>query len=157
MFGKSTISAKIASSKKKSALIEGDDIYHQVIGGYINAWKDGNHLTTFWKVCINSIKTYLDDGYDVIFNYIVTPEDLKLICSKVNCNTIRFVVLSVDEKTLILRDSERPKDCQMGNRSIILLNSFKDMNYPKLNVLDSSDLSISETIETIENDNRFLI
>ena len=33
--GKSTISKKIAESKKKSVLIEGDDIYHHVIGGYV--------------------------------------------------------------------------------------------------------------------------
>ena len=38
--GKSTISKKIAELKKKSALIEGDDIYHQVIGGYVQAWEE---------------------------------------------------------------------------------------------------------------------
>ena len=41
--GKSTISKKIKKKKKKSALIEGDDIYHQVIGGYVQAWKEVNH------------------------------------------------------------------------------------------------------------------
>lgn len=44
---KSTISKKIAISKERSALIEGDDIYHQVIGGYVPAWKQGNHLDIF--------------------------------------------------------------------------------------------------------------
>lgn len=29
--GKSTISKKIADSKEKSALIEGDEIYHQIV------------------------------------------------------------------------------------------------------------------------------
>lgn len=33
--GKSTISRKIAELKNKSVLIEGDDIYHHVVGGYI--------------------------------------------------------------------------------------------------------------------------
>ena len=42
MFGKSTISQKLAKLLNKSALIEGDDIYHQVVGGYVQAWKDGN-------------------------------------------------------------------------------------------------------------------
>ena len=71
--GKSTISKELAMSSNKSVLIEGDNIYHQVIGGYTPAWKDGNHLQTFWKVCMNIFQIYLDDGYDVIFNYIVTP------------------------------------------------------------------------------------
>lgn len=35
--GKSTISKKITESKKKSVLIEGDEIYHQVVGGYVQA------------------------------------------------------------------------------------------------------------------------
>lgn len=35
--GKSTISKKIAKLRNKSALIEGDDIYHQVVGGYVQA------------------------------------------------------------------------------------------------------------------------
>ena len=74
--GKSTISKKIAESKKKSVLIEGDEIYHQVVGGYVQAWKEGNHLDTFWKICLSSIETYLEDGYDVIFNYIVNPENV---------------------------------------------------------------------------------
>lgn len=41
--GKSTISKKIAETKNKSVLIEGDDIYHQVIGGYVQAWKYRNN------------------------------------------------------------------------------------------------------------------
>ena len=77
--GKSTISRKIAESKNKSVLIEGDYIYSQVIGSYESAWKEGNHLDAFWDVCINSIKTYLSYGYDVVFNYIVTPNILERI------------------------------------------------------------------------------
>lgn len=56
--GKSTISQDLAKKNLKSALIEGDDIYHQVIGGYAQAWKSENHLKTFWKICINIIKIY---------------------------------------------------------------------------------------------------
>ena len=120
--GKSTISKKIAESKKKSVLIEGDDIYHHVIGGYVQAWKEGNHLDVFWKVCINTIRTYLEDGYDVIFNYIVTPTPLRQMKEEFKDYTIKFVVLLVDEKNLLLRDKERPEDCQMKERCITLLN-----------------------------------
>ena len=57
--GKSTISKELAFNLKKSVLIEGDDIYHQVVGGYVQAWKEGNHLDIFWKEVENSIKLYL--------------------------------------------------------------------------------------------------
>ena len=58
--GKSTISKKIAEHKNRSVLIEGDEIYHQIIGGYVEAWKSNNHLKTFWKICINMIKISRD-------------------------------------------------------------------------------------------------
>ncbi len=155
--GKSTISKKIAESKKKSALIEGDDIYHQVVGGYVQAWKEGNHLETFWKVCINTIKTYLEDGYDVVFNYIVTPTPLEIMKEEFEDYSIKFVVLLVDESTLLSRDKERPEDCQIKERCITLLNNFKNTNYNKQNIINTTNLSIEETVDIIENDSRFIL
>ena len=117
--GKSTVSRKLAQNLSKSALIEGDDIYHQIISGYIPAWKENNHLQTFWKICLNIIKVYLEDGYNVVFNYIVTPENLELLKTQFKEYSIKFVVLLVDESTLLLRDKERPKNCQMNKRCIL--------------------------------------
>lgn len=155
--GKSTISKKIAGHKNKSVLIEGDDIYHQIIGGYVEAWKNNNHLKTFWKICINMIKIYLEDGFDVIFNYIITPENIELIKSSIkNCN-IKFVVLLTDKTTLLDRDKQRPVDFQMNDRCLVLLNDFKNYNYNSKNILDTSNLSINETANSIENDNRFIM
>ena len=154
--GKSTISKDIAKNKTKSALIEGDEIYYQVVGGYVPAWKEGNHLDTFWKVCINTINTYLEDGYDVVFNYIVTPTPLQIMKKEFENYSIKFVVLLVDETTLLSRDKERPEDCQMKDRCITLLNNFKNNNYNNHNILDTTNLSIDETVDIIENDNRFI-
>ena len=155
--GKSTISKELAKSYNKSALIEGDDIYHQVIGGFVQAWKEGNHLKTFWKVCVNIIKTYLEDGFDVVFNYIVTPGNLELIKTVFKDYNVKFVVLITDEATLLARDKERPIDCQMGQRCLTLLNSFKNKNYNSKNILDTSNLSISKTVDIIKNDIKFAI
>lgn len=155
--GKSIISKELAKSYNKSALIEGDDIYHQVIGGFVQAWKEGNHLKTFWKVCVNIIKTYLEDGFDVVFNYIVTPGNLELIKTELKDYNVKFVVLMTDEATLLARDKERPIDCQMGQRCLTLLNSFKNKNYNSKNILDTSNLSISKTVDIIKNDIKFAI
>lgn len=155
--GKSTISKKLAESKNKSVLIEGDDIYHQVIGGYVQAWKDGNHLETFWKVCLNTIGIYLDDGYDVIFNYIINHENINKIKNEFDNYNIKFVVLLVNEDILLARDKERPEDCQMKERCIVLLNSFKNKKYNSNNILDTSNLSIDEAVNIIENEDRFIL
>lgn len=87
--GKSTVSRKIAESFGKSALIEGDDLYAQIIGGYVNPWEE------------------------MIRNEFS------------NCE-IRFVVLLVDEETILARDKIRPAEFQMKERCIILLNEFKE-------------------------------
>ena len=155
--GKSTVSKKLAQNLSKSALIEGDEIYHQVIGGYIPAWKDGNHLQTFWKVCINIVRSYLEDDFDVVFNYIVTPENLALLKNEFKNYTIKFIVLLVDESTLLLRDKERPENCQMKERCITLLNNFKNRNYNINNILDTTNLSIEETVNLIQNNNNFIL
>lgn len=155
--GKSTISKRLAEISSKSALIEGDDIYHQVITSYAPAWKQGNHLKIFWEICINIIKIYLNNNYDVIFNYIVTPENLELIKNEFNMFDIKFVVLLVDESTLLLMDNQRDKNYQMGDRCIVLLNNFRNRNYCQNNILDTSDLSIDETVKLIEFDDRFIL
>ena len=153
--GKSTISKRLATLKEKSVLIEGDDIYGQVIGSYISAWKEGNHLKMFWKVCIDMINTYLEEGYDVVFNYIVTPENLKLLKEKFS--SFKFVILITDEDELLKRDLLRPEDCRMRERCVVLLNNFKNNNYEKDYTLDITNLSVDGVIEHLENDDKFNI
>ena len=70
---------------------------------------------------------------------------------------IKFIVLLVDENTLLLRDKERPEDCQMKDRCIVLLNNFKNKNYNLNNILETSNLSVNETFNIIENDDRFIL
>ena len=155
--GKSTISKRIAEKSDKSVLLEGDEIYHQVVGGYVPAWKEGNHLKVFWDVCINTIKTYLENDYDVVFNYIVTPENLEDLRLAFSDFTIKFAVLMVDEETLLTRDSLRDEDCQMKDCCVILLNRFRDRNYNKNNILDTSNLTVEDSVNIILNDDRFVL
>lgn len=155
--GKSTVSKMLAERSSKSVFIDGDEIYHHVVGGYAPAWKEGNHLDIFWKVCIDMMRTYLEAGYDVVFNYIINPTNIELIKVSLNSFTIKFTVLMVDEETLLERDSLRAEDCQMKERCIVLLNSFKNKGFNEKNILDTSKLSAEETVQIIENDERFVI
>ena len=155
--GKSTISRAIAESLPKSAVIEGDDIYNQVVGGYILPWLEGNHLDVMWKIVFDSIKTYIESGFDVVFNYIINPEQLSMLKKVFPDVTIRFAVLTVDEKTLLARDSERPLDCQMGERCLDLLREMKAYDYGYDCYLDSTHLTIQETVSKITADDRFVV
>jgi cytidylate kinase len=155
--GKSTISKILAGKNEKSALIEGDDIYHLVCGGYVKPWLEGNHLEVFWENSIDLIMNFLNKGYDVVFNYICTPEDIEYIRNNIKSINIKLCILVTDEKTIIKRDKMRPLDCQMRERSILLLNEFKEMDYNKKYYLDTTLLSVDETVDKIIQNDNFLI
>ena len=142
--GKTTISNKLASSLSKSVLIEGDTVYNFFVGGRISPWKENAPIELFWENCIYLINSYLEKGYDVVFNYIISAEDLKLLKEKFKNYKIVFKVLLTDENTLLERDKEREEDCQMKERCLVLLNQFKNYNFDKKDIIDTSNLTVKE-------------
>ena len=149
--GKSTISKELAFNLEKSVLIEGDDIYHQVVGSYHSPWHELNHLDTFWKVCLNMINTYLENGYDVVFNYIITKDKFNQIKQEVKTKDIKLTVLLSSLETLLSRDKLRDEDSRMNERCKILLDNFISYNYDEEYILYTDNLSIKETVNTILN------
>lgn len=147
--GKSTISKQIAQNLNKSILIEGDDIYHLVKSGYVSAWMENNHLKLFWKNVICLIENGLEAGYDVVFNYIINKKDYEMLKEKFNKYNIIFKVLIVSEEELIRRDNLRDIDCRMKERCIVLLNNFKKQSFNKENIIDTTNLTIKETLNKI--------
>ena len=121
--GKSTISNRIAQLSSKSVLIEGDSIYALVKSGYISPWKKGNHLELFWKNCISLIRNCLEDGYDVVFNYIIGKQKLEDLKNEFYDFETKFVVLLASEEIILKRDKFRSEDCQMNERCLILLEN----------------------------------
>ncbi len=151
--GKSTISYEVGKKLKKSVVIEGDTIYNFFVGGRIKPWYKDAPLDLFWNNCIMLIKSYLEAGYDVVFNYIISNKNLDRLKETFKDYEIIFRCLLVDEETIIKRDLLRPEDCQMHERSIILLNEFKKYNYDRKYIIDSSNLTIEETVEEVLNGN----
>ena len=97
----------------------------------------------------------MDVGYDVVFNYIINPSNLENLKQAFNIYDKRFVVLLVDEETLLKRDAMRPEDCQMKERCIVLLNNFKKHNYDEKYIIDTGKTSIEKSAEIAINDERF--
>ncbi len=155
--GKSSISNKLVKKLAKGCLIEGDDIYHLVKTGYVAPWKQGNHLELFWKNSLDLIKNSLDAGFDVVFNYIILKEDFEKIKQEITGHDIKFVVLLADERTLLMRDGNRAKDCQMGERCLILLQEFIDEKYDTQYILNTSDFTIQQTVEQVLKPGKFLV
>ena len=155
--GKSTISQKIAESLDKSILLEGDNIYHLVVGGYVAPWKKGNHLEFYWENIFSIMQNSIDNGYDIAFNYIITKQQLENIKNRFPHTEIKFICLLADEQTLINRDKLRDKNKQMGMRVLSLLKELKEQNFNQKYILDTSNLSINQTCSHIINDERYII
>ncbi len=160
--GKSTITNMIAKNLESSAVIEGDDIYHMVISGYVSPWKDHDNKYTnlLWDNALELISNFINKDISVIFNYIIYPDRLKQITDKFKDNKsliIKFVVLTTDEKTIRERDKLRPEDCQMGDRSIVVLNEFKEKGYDTKYILDTSNISPEDTTTFILNEDKFIL
>ena len=149
--GKSTISKKLAQSLFKSVLIDGDDIYHQVVGGYIAPYKEGNHLDVMYEASEKLIDLYQSYKYDIIYNYIVTEEMIKNFKEKYK--DVKFICLLTSEEELLKRDEQRPLDSRMGERCKVLLESFKNQEFVKDYILDTTNMTVDEVIEEfLEND-----
>lgn len=63
----------------------------------------------------------------------------------------------MSEETILKRDALRPKDCQMKDRCLVLLNNFKKANYDEKYILYTDNLSIEDTIKNIEENNKFIV
>lgn len=98
--GKSTISYEVGKRLKKSVVIEGDTIYNFFVGGRIKPWYKDAPLDLFWNNCIMLIKSYLEAGYDVVFNYIISNKNLDRLKETFKDHEIIFRCLLVDEKKL---------------------------------------------------------
>lgn len=147
--GKSTVSYELGKRLDKSVVIEGDTIYNFFVGGRIKPWYPDAPLDLFWKNSIMLIKSYLENGYDVVFNYIIKNKQLENLKETFKDYDFIFSCLLVDEPTIIKRDLLRPEDCQMHERSLILLKEFINCNYDNKYVIDSSNLTVEETVEKI--------
>ena len=69
--GKSTVTNALADTLSKCAVLEGDEIYHQVKSGCVKPWLEGNHTDLMWKNMTMLANNYLEAGFDVVLNYII--------------------------------------------------------------------------------------
>lgn len=147
--GKSTVCNILAKKLNKSVLIEGDDLYHMVKGGYVSPWKENNHLDLFWKNVINIIRNSLEAGYDVVFNYVIKNTDYLRLKNQFKDYEVIFRVLLANQDELLKRDKTRPFNCQMKERCLILLEEFKNETFEDRFIIDSTDLSAEDTVDRI--------
>ncbi|MCT4595644.1 MAG: AAA family ATPase [Anaeromicrobium sp.] len=158
--GKSTISARLAQSFEKSVHINGDLIYHMVVGGYLPPWKDnGELMRLMWSNVSDLTKNYLERSYDIVVDYIVFPEHLKYLSDlrKRSGIILKYVILMANEEVIRERDNNRLTEQVMGERAIEVLNEFREKKIEDRYIVDTSDKSIEEIVFEIKMGERFIV
>jgi 2-phosphoglycerate kinase len=81
----------------------------------------------------------------------VTEEMIKNFKEKYK--DVKFICLLTSEEELLKRDEQRPLDSRMGERCKVLLESFKNQEFVKDYILDTTNMTVDEVIEEfLEND-----
>ncbi len=145
--GKSTVSKLLAEKLTKCAVVEGDELYNQVVGG-AKPWLEGNHTDVMWKNLIDLTKNYLDANIDVVVNYIVYQKRLNQVLESLAKYEIHFVVLTACAGVVAARDESRDADVQV-HRVETHLKEFAAQGYDEKFMLSTENISIEEEVERI--------
>ncbi|NLP52557.1 AAA family ATPase [Bacillus sp. RO1] len=132
--GKSTITKGLARKLSKTVLVEGDLISAMFVGEVQPPWDE--KLSIVWQNLSNLTKTYLQNGYDVVIDYVV-EEELEWFCQELGQTglefTLHYYVLRADPDVLVKRITKRG-DTELIPRSLELLQQLenKKENAPHL-------------------------
>lgn len=159
--GKSTTSRGLVEQLNRSAYISGDDISHLPVNGRGKPWLDKDTLTLTWKNILSLTNNLLDYDFHVVIDYVAFPNEVAWLAQALAHRDISivYVVLLVDNDTIVLRDRLRPAEVQMGERSLILLKEFEtDSELSARNKLYTHQYTVEqlpEIIDDIMNNDRY--
>lgn len=157
--GKSTVSKEVAKRFNSSSYIEGDFVYHMVIGGYVNPWDDsGEYMNLLWKNIADISLNFLEKNITTVIDYIVFPEHLKklrVLLDRENLK-VKYIVLFSREDELLKRDGERIPENRMGKRVLELLNEFRRLQIESRYTIDTTEMCVDNIVDIIINEDRFI-
>lgn len=122
--GKSTLSRKLAE-KLGYKYLKGDD-YFNAIDSIEGDYGDERLDITIENIFFDA-DSLLRHNICVIVDFVfLRPQEIILLKKFKKSHRLHFVVLNVDEETVIYRDSMRDEEEQMGNRCVILSRKFNE-------------------------------
>ncbi|SFJ43045.1 AAA domain-containing protein [Paenibacillus sp. UNC496MF] len=159
--GKSTTSRAIAERLERSALIDGDDVYHMVAGGNRAPWESPFHVGLMWRNIGALARNFAETGHDVVVNYVAFREDIALFRAALGetagLAALKFALLVAEEGELRRRDAERPPELRMGERCGVVLRELLADHAGTAHALDTTTLTLGQAVEAILREDRFVV
>lgn len=157
--GKSTTAKLLVRKLNKSAYIEGDTISHMSVVGREKPWESERANNLVWKNIQDLTKNFINDGCQVVVDWIVFFADVKCYMSELieKGVEVRYAILWADETEHLERDRNRPEEVQMGERVLILREEFINSGVPSCFYIDNTNMTLDEVIGNILSDSRFIV
>lgn len=156
--GKTTISAIVAkeSSLEKSIHMHTDDFYHYLSKGAIapNLPESNAQNAVVIDALLASAKCYARGGYDVIIDGIIGPWFIEPFLNSVSEGyEVHYIILRADKNVTMKRAIERSKLDRNTNIGLVetMWDQFNNIGKYEKNVIDTTNLSISDTISMIKD------
>ncbi len=155
--GKSTVARRLCESLPRSALISLDQLWHSVVsGGPVPRWSGGDpHASDVFELLAlqqagGLARGWSGGNYDTVIDGVLEePRHLDTVLAASGHAPVYFITLMPSSGVLQERDSGRPVDNQMGERSQELHSVFMQNGEFRGLHLDSSELSAEETARLI--------
>ena len=160
--GKSTISQELVKQLKRSSYISGDDISHIPVNGRGKPWLCQETSKLTWINILGLTRNLIDFRYDVVIDYVTFPSEAIWLAKELGSVEVNifYIVLMVDEMSIVKRDQSRDPAIQMGDRSLILLKEFREALTDDQHVLNTQLYNadeVNKVINEIMNNKRFLV
>ncbi len=154
--GKSTTAESLCKEFSKTARIDVDHIRHMIRNGKVRPFPYTDEaklqIELAAKNACDLAKNFNDKGFSVfIDDVVVSKEKLQQYINQTKGYRFFAFLLMCDKELLQKRDQERPKEAQMGQRSLQLHDEFSGrLGEDKWTLIDSSKQSKEETLEAIK-------
>lgn len=147
--GKSTISKGLVRKLEKTVLVEGDLITAMFAGDEQPPWEE--KLSIVWQNLSSLTKNFLQNGYDVVIDYVVEDEfewfykELQQAGLDV---TLHYYVLRADAEVIVERITKRG-DTDMIPRSLELLQQLENNKENAPHLYDTTNKDPNVIIDEI--------
>ena len=147
--GKSSVSKLLAAKFDTSTYINVDDLKDMIIGGNVAPWspEGPKQFELVEKNFLSLISNFIEEDFVVIVDYVFGDDNIKRY-QQIFTEVYGFLLLP-DIETIKARELGRDPEGTLIHRIDALYPKFADVQHDVLNVIDSTNQSVEETVDEI--------
>jgi cytidylate kinase len=153
--GKSTVAQRLAEQFPRSVHLRGDLFRRMIVNGEAKMALELSpeayeQLRLRYQLAITAARQYRAAGFTVIYQDIIVGDDLVEVIDQLAGEPLAVIVLCPTAEAVSAREEERNKTGYSSTFTVADFDRYLRMATPRVGFwLDSSDLSVEETVEMI--------